>query len=119
MVTQRDQKTDHPPALPRHAQLEPVLNWTKLAHQDELELVRRRGKTLTSGRVDMLAPDGSVFWLNQDNGKGRAMFMAGDDVVVFRRIYPTNGRTRRVSAARSSGCWAFRRESPIIVNVAN
>ncbi|WP_156037156.1 hypothetical protein [Arthrobacter sp. UNC362MFTsu5.1] len=85
-MTHRDQKTDHSPALPRHAQLEPVLDWTKLDQQDELELVRRNGKTLTSGSVDTLASDGSVFWLNQDNGKGRAMFMADEDVIVFRRI---------------------------------
>lgn len=86
MVIHRDQNYDYPSTLPpRHAQLEPVLNWTKLAHQDELELVRRNGKTLTSGRVDTPALDGSVFWLIQDNGKGRKMFMADDDVVVFRR----------------------------------
>ena len=70
--------------LPRHAQLEPVLNWTKLARKDDLELVHPNGKTLTSGRVDMLALDGSVFWLIQDNGKGRAMFLPDDDVMVFR-----------------------------------
>jgi hypothetical protein len=46
--------------------------------------VHRNGKTLTSGRVDMLALDGSVFWLIQDNGKGRAMFLPDDDVMVFR-----------------------------------
>ncbi|MEO5321077.1 hypothetical protein PV761_21120 [Arthrobacter sp. CC3] len=71
-------------SLPRHAQLEPVLNWTKLARKDDLELVHRNGKTLTSGRVDMLALDGSVFWLIQDNGKGRALFLPDDDVMVFR-----------------------------------
>ncbi|WP_104046020.1 hypothetical protein [Arthrobacter sp. ZGTC412] len=60
------------------------MNWTKLARQDDLELVHRNGKTLTSGRVDMLALDGSVFWLIQDNGKGRAMFLPDDDVMVFR-----------------------------------
>ncbi|MBT2532390.1 hypothetical protein J7E83_09665 [Arthrobacter sp. ISL-48] len=70
--------------MPRHAQLEPVLNWTKLARQDDLELVHRNGKTLTSGRVDMLAMDGSVFWLIQDDGKGRAMFHPDDGVMVFR-----------------------------------
>lgn len=70
--------------LPRHAQLEPVLSWTKLARKDHLELVHRNGKTLTSGRVDMLALDGSVLWLIQDDGKGRAMFLADDDVIVFR-----------------------------------
>jgi hypothetical protein len=74
-----------PPSLPpRHAQLEPILNWTKLARKDELELVRRSGKTLTSGRVDMLALDGSVVWIIQHDGKGRAMFLPDDDVVVFR-----------------------------------
>jgi hypothetical protein len=71
--------------LLRHAQLEPVLNWTKLARNDDLELVHRNGKTLTSGRVDLLALDGSVFWLIQDNGKGRAMFLPDDDVMVFRQ----------------------------------
>jgi hypothetical protein len=70
--------------LPRHAQLEPVLNWTKLARKDDLELVHRNGKTLTSGWVDMLALDGSVFWLIQGNGKVRAMFLPDDDVMVFR-----------------------------------
>ncbi|MFJ5695527.1 hypothetical protein ACIP9X_16965 [Arthrobacter sp. NPDC093125] len=69
---------------PRNAQLEPVLNWAKLAREDELELVHRSGKTLTSGRVDMRALDGSVLWLIQDDGKGRAMFLADDDVMVFR-----------------------------------
>jgi hypothetical protein len=68
----------------RHAQLEPVLNWTKLARQDDLELVHWDGKTLTTGRVDMLALDGSVFWLIQDDGKGRAMFLPDDDLLVFR-----------------------------------
>ncbi|WP_457967212.1 hypothetical protein M1E17_10455 [Arthrobacter sp. D1-29] len=70
--------------LPRHAQLEPVLNWTKLSRKNDLELVHRNGKTLTSGRVDMLAVDCSVFWLIQDNGKGRAMFLPADDAMVFR-----------------------------------
>lgn len=64
------------------------MNWTKLARKDDLELVHRKGKTLTSGRVDMLSLDGSVFWLIQDNGKGRAMFLPDDDVTVFRHKRP-------------------------------
>jgi hypothetical protein len=72
-------------SAPRHRDLEPVLNWTRLARKDDLELVRRNGRTLTSGRVDVVALDGSVFWLIQSDGKGRAMFLANDDVVVFRR----------------------------------
>lgn len=49
--------------LPRHAQLEPVWNWTKLGRKNDLELVHRNSKTLTSGR---------------------AMFLSDDDVMVFR-----------------------------------
>jgi hypothetical protein len=52
--------------------------------------VHRNGKTLTSGRVDMLALDGSVFWLIQDNGKGRAMFLPDDDVMVLRHKHAGN-----------------------------
>jgi hypothetical protein len=74
----------HSEALPRHKDLEPVLNWSKLARNDDLELVRRNGKLLTAGHVDALAHDGSVFWLIQNGGKGRAMFLPSDDVVVFR-----------------------------------
>jgi hypothetical protein len=84
MAIPKHQPASFPLGRPRHAQLEPVLNWTKLARRDDLELVHRNGKTLTSGRVDMLALDGSVFWLIQDNGKGRAMFLPDDDVMVFR-----------------------------------
>jgi ABC-type sulfate transport system substrate-binding protein len=81
-------------ALPRRAQPEPVLNWTKLARRDDLELVHRDGRTLASGRVDMLALDGSVFWLIQDNGKGRAMFLPDSEVIVFR-----HRRSRKVHSS--------------------
>jgi hypothetical protein len=84
MVDVSHQTLNQQPALPRHAQLEPVLDWMKLAHLDELELVHHSGKSFTSGRVDMLAADGSVFWLIQNEGKGRAMFLTDDDVVIFR-----------------------------------
>lgn len=68
----------------RQMDLEPVLDWTKLAEENDFHLVHRNGKTLTSGRVDMIALDGSVFWLIQHDGLGRAMFLPNDDVVIFR-----------------------------------
>ena len=73
---------DHP-AMP-HADLEPVLDWTKLAREDELKLVRLNGKSMASGRIDTIALDGSVFWILHNDGRGRSMVLPEDDVIVFR-----------------------------------
>jgi hypothetical protein len=78
----------HPSAPARHKGRETVLNWTKIARQDDVELLHRNGKTLTTGRVDMVALDGSVFWLIQDNGKDRTMVLPDDDVMVFKHKCP-------------------------------
>jgi hypothetical protein len=51
---------------------------------------------VASGRVDMLAPDGSVLWIIQNGGKGRAMFLHSDGLTVFRR--PRAGKTDRRNA---------------------
>jgi hypothetical protein len=40
---------------------------------------------MTSGRIDMLSLDGSVLWLQQDEGKGRALFLHSDGLRVYRR----------------------------------
>jgi hypothetical protein len=47
--------------------------------------ILRNGRAVASGRVDMRAPDGSVIWLIQDGGRGRALFLQSDGVMVFRR----------------------------------
>ena len=75
-----------------HKDLEPVLDWTKLAREDDLELMQRNGEVLTTGRVDMIALDGSVLWLHQDDGKGRAMFLPSEDYMVLRHRKPGKGR---------------------------
>lgn len=75
-----------------HKNLEPVLNWSKLARHDDLELMQRNGKVLTSGRIDMIALDGSVFWLIQEGGLGRAMFFPSDDYIVLRHRKPGKNR---------------------------
>jgi hypothetical protein len=66
---------------------EPVPNWSKLSRADEVE-IHCHGQGITSGRIDMLALDGSVLWLQQNEGKGRALFLHSDGVRVYRR--PTN-----------------------------
>ena len=68
---------------------EPVPNWSKLSRADRVE-IRSQGGTITSGRIDMLAMDGSVLWLEQDEGKGRALFLHGDGLHVYRR--PTTSK---------------------------
>jgi hypothetical protein len=74
--------------------LEPIPNWTKLSRNDEVALYLG-GEVLASGRVDMLAPDGSVFWIIQSDGKGRAMFHHGDGLMVFRHPVKSEETARR------------------------
>lgn len=77
------------PVNPRmkHGTPEPVPNWSKLSRTDEVE-IHCNGRAVTSGRIDMLAMDGSVLWLQQDDGKGRALFLHSDGLRVYR--LPTN-----------------------------
>jgi hypothetical protein len=63
---------------------EPIPNWATLSRTDEVE-IHNHGRVITSGRIDMLAMDGSVLWLQQDDGKGRALFLHSDGLRVFRR----------------------------------
>jgi hypothetical protein len=76
-----------PSRTPRHAvasSREVVPNWSKLSRTDEVE-IHRDGRPITSGRIDMLALDGSMLWLQQDDGKGRALFLYCDGLRVYRR----------------------------------
>lgn len=68
--------------------LVPVLDWTRLARGDDLELMQRNGQILATGRIDMIALDASVLWLIQNDGKGRAMFIPSEDYMVLRHRKP-------------------------------
>lgn len=76
----------HRPAKPRTGSPtpEPVANWSILSRADEVE-IHGHGQAIASGRIDMLALDGSVLWLEQNGGKGRALFLHSDGVRVYRR----------------------------------
>ncbi|MFE4836463.1 hypothetical protein ACFRAU_17500 [Arthrobacter sp. NPDC056691] len=67
---------------------QPVTNWATLSPADEVE-IRRNGCAVAAGCIDMRAPDGSVIWLIQDGGRGRALFLQNDGVMVFRRARRT------------------------------
>jgi hypothetical protein len=81
---------------------EPVANWATLSIAAEVE-IHRQGRPIASGRIDMRAPDGSVIWLIQDGGQGRALFLQSDGVSVFRRPRrhsPGPGPTRSAGPSR-------------------
>ena len=63
---------------------EPVPNWCRLSRADEVTVCRDRRK-VAAGRVDMVALDGSVFWIIQEDGRGRAMIHQKDGLIVFRK----------------------------------
>jgi hypothetical protein len=63
---------------------EPIPNWSTLSRTDEVE-IHNHGQVVASGRIDMLAMDGSVLWLQLDDGQGRALFLHSDGLRVYRR----------------------------------
>ena len=63
---------------------EPIPNWSTLSRTDEVE-IHNHGRVIASGRIDMLALDGSMLWLQQDDGQGRALFLHSDGMRVYRR----------------------------------
>lgn len=66
------------------ARPQPVPNWCTLSRKDEVE-IRQNGRTIATGRIDLLANDGSMLWIHRDQGKGRALFLHSDGVTVCRR----------------------------------
>lgn len=71
----------------RHfAGLSPILDWSRLARADEVD-VYQGAKRIASGRVDLLAPDGSLLWIQPEGVDGRRLFLRGD-VMVFKRGRP-------------------------------
>lgn len=74
-------------AAPTHTtplSLEPIPNWARLSRADEVAIYRGTEK-VGSGRIDMIALDGSVFWIIQNDGMGRTMFCHDDGLSVFRK----------------------------------
>ncbi|GAB2715166.1 hypothetical protein ACX801_09355 [Arthrobacter bambusae] len=65
-------------------EMERIPDWNKLTRADEVA-IRRHDGSLSSGRIDMLSMDRKVFWIIQNNGKGRTMIEKDEDTTVFRR----------------------------------
>jgi hypothetical protein len=60
---------------------EPLPDWSKLSRGDRVHITRRDGASVI-GRIDMLALDRSVFWIFQDDGRGRLMVCSADKPLV-------------------------------------
>jgi hypothetical protein len=59
----------------------PVPDWSRLCRNDHVEVSITGGPVMT-GTIDMVAADRSVFWMIRNDGAGRTMLVAGDDVAV-------------------------------------
>lgn len=81
----------HSRSVRKQARPGPIPNWCTLAKADEVE-IQQHGQTIATGRIDMLAVDGSMLWILKDAGNGRALFLHSDGVAVYRRSQKSIGR---------------------------
>ncbi|GGI83792.1 hypothetical protein GCM10007175_21410 [Pseudarthrobacter scleromae] len=70
--------------MPAH-HTEPIPNWTRLHRGDQID-VYENGKLVTSGIIDMLALDGSVFWVTPNGADTRRLFLHADKLHVQKRV---------------------------------
>jgi hypothetical protein len=61
----------------------PVPNWSRLTRDDVVQVLGKDG-TATTGRIDMIAVDRSVFWIIQNDGRGRVMVCSADQPIVIK-----------------------------------
>ena len=61
----------------------PVANWSKLSRADYVQ-IHQHGEVIATGRIDMLAADGSVLWLHLAGGNERAIFLQSDGLRIYR-----------------------------------
>lgn len=68
-----------------------VPDWSQLSRNDAVQVARRDG-TVTTGHIDMVAMDRSIFWLIQDGGLGRVMVCSADrpQVIVIAQAKNTD-----------------------------
>lgn len=52
----------------------PIANWSKLSRADYVQ-IHQHGEVIATGRIDMLAADGSVLWLHLAGGNESAIFL--------------------------------------------
>ena len=61
----------------------PADEWASLTSNERIAVRRGEGPAAT-GTVDIVAADGSIFWVHLDNGRGRVAIHVEDDAAVWR-----------------------------------
>ena len=61
----------------------PVPDWSRLTRDDVVQVLGKDGMA-TTGRIDMIAVDHSVFWIIQSDGRGRVMICRADQPLVIK-----------------------------------
>ena len=68
----------------RHPRGQPIPNWCTLSRSDQVE-VHRNGRPIATGRIDMLALDGTMLWILKEPGNDRALFLHSDGITIYRQ----------------------------------
>ncbi|MBT8163614.1 MULTISPECIES: hypothetical protein [Arthrobacter] len=63
--------------------IRPLPDWSKLARNDTVSVLRRDG-SVAAGRIDMINVDRTIFWLIQNDGRGRIMICHDDSPSVLK-----------------------------------
>ena len=61
----------------------PSDEWASLTRNERIA-VRRGEDPAATGTVDIVAADGSIFWVHLDHGRGRVAIHVEDDAAVWR-----------------------------------
>ncbi|WP_139346614.1 hypothetical protein [Sinomonas mesophila] len=61
----------------------PPAEWASLTRNERITLQRGAAR-VAGGTVDLVADDGSIFWVHLDNGVGRVAIHVDDDATVWR-----------------------------------
>ncbi|MFF1831068.1 hypothetical protein [Paenarthrobacter sp. NPDC058040] len=83
------------------------ITWPEISAGDAVEVITR-GRILL-GTVDCIMPDGSIFWLWQNDGSGRTAVHEVDKPAVYVRIAVTPAEEQEDGARRSSRARPIRR----------
>jgi hypothetical protein len=61
----------------------PVANWSELSRADYVQ-IHQQEEVIATGRIDMLATDGSVPGLHLVGGNERTLFLQSDGLRIYR-----------------------------------
>jgi hypothetical protein len=82
IVVNKASRVGNEATVSRHR--EAIASWSNLSNGDIVAIYRGQ-EVIASGKIDMLAADGSVLWIIQEEGRGRSLFLYEDGFHVIKR----------------------------------